>query len=367
MSNFSVVRKARNALGHPISLILIIWFIAVLSRLIRNGEVYGLNYLLFQPDGSLYQAFTLKLQGFSWSESASNVNAFYKDRIGVGYLGTTIDPVVQKVISGRPLLSILSLPFVALFGQYGMLAVPVLSYLLLGVVIYLIGKELNAEYFSVFLFLVISLSTSVNRWMVSNLTDGLLVGLIAVLALLLVKKGLGVYLLAIVALALLTRPSGPIVFALLFPFLFTAKRLWVALAMGLAIIGTLVLALYSPESTGTQTSGEYTVANRISDFLFHVIKVIVVEIGQLVVMDRILFIFLVASTGVALYTWRSTWSQSYLLVLVVAFAMGGWNGALGVNFRYQLPVIVPAVAVLLMNYSLLQSGMRKLLKIRSQN
>ena len=84
MSNFSVVRKARNAFGHPISLILIIWFIAVLSRFIRNGEVYGLNYLLFQPDGSLYQAFTLKLQGYSWSESAAKVNAFYKDQVGGG-------------------------------------------------------------------------------------------------------------------------------------------------------------------------------------------------------------------------------------------------------------------------------------------
>ena len=359
--------KLKNFLAHPLFMIFLIWLVAVSSRFIRNGEVYGLNYLLFQPDGSLYQAFTLKLQGNSWDESAAKVNSFYIDQVGVGYLGSTIDPVVQKVISGRPLLSILSVPFVAILGQFGMLAVPVLSYLFFGFVIYFIGKELKAEYFSVFLFLVISLSTSFNRWMVANLTDALLVGLIAAISILLVKRTRGIYLVALVALALLTRPSGPIVFALLMPFLFTAKKFWVSIAMGLSIVGTIGLALYSPESTGTQTSGEYTVANRISDFLIHVIKVVVVEIGQLVVMDRVLFVFLVIATAMAIYTWRSTWSQSYLLVLAVTFAMGGWNGALGVNFRYQLPVIVPAVVVLLMNYSLLTSEMRKLLNTRTQN
>lgn len=359
--------KLKRFLGHPLFIIFLIWLVAVSSRLVRNGEVYGLNYLLFQPDGSLYQAFTLKLQGNSWGESAAKVNSFYKDQVGVGYLGSTVDPVVQKVISGRPLLSILSVPFVAIFGQYGMLAVPVLSYLFFGIVIYLIGKEVKAEYFSVFLFLVISLSTSFNRWMVANLTDALLVGLIAAISLLLVKKTRGIYLVAFAALALLTRPSGPIVFALLIPFLFTAKKFWVAVAMGLSIVGTIGLAIYSPESTGTQTSGEYTVVNRISDFLIHIIKVVVVEIGQLIVMDRVLFVFLIVASSIALYTWRSTWSQSYLLVLAVTFAMGGWNGALGVNFRYQLPVIVPAVVVLLTNYSLLISEMRKLLNSRTQN
>jgi hypothetical protein len=157
------------------------------------------------------------------------------------------------------------------------------------------------------------------------------------------------------------------VFALLIPFLFTAKKFWVAVAMGLSIVGTIGLAIYSPESTGTQTSGEYTVVNRIGDFLIHIIKVVVVEIGQLIVMDRVLFVFLIVASSIALYTWRSTWSQSYLLVLAVTFAMGGWNGALGVNFRYQLPVIVPAVVVLLTNYSLLISEMRKLLNSRTQN
>jgi hypothetical protein len=367
MQQNPLLNSVKRLLIHPLSLIVIIWLTAVLSRLVKNGEVYGLNYLLFQPDGALYQAFTLKLQGFSWSESAAKVNSFYTDQVGVGYLGSTIDPVVQKVLSGRPLLSVLSLPFVALFGQYGMLAVPLLSYSVLGVVIYLIGREVNAEYFSVLVFLVISLSTSVNRWMVSNLTDSLLVGLVALLALLLIREARGIYLVAIVSLALLTRPSGPIVFALLFPFLFSAKKLWVAIAMGLSVAGTLGLALYSPESTGTQTSGEYTVIDRVSDFLFHVVKVVTVEIGQLVVMDRVLFIFLVVSTGLAVYTWRNTWSQSYLLVLAATFAMGGWNGALGVNFRYQLPVLIPAIAVLLMNYPLIQSGMHKLLKIQSRN
>ena len=365
------ISRIASILVHPIFLILLIWLVAVSSRFIKNGEVYGLNYLLFQPDGALYQAFTVKLQGGTWSESAAKVNEFYESKVGIGYLGSSIDPVVQKVIFGRPLLSILSVPFVAILGQYGMLAIPVLSYLVLGLVIYAIGRSFKAEYYAVVIFLMLSLSTSVNRWMVSNLTDGLLVGLLSVICLLLVRNNLRLYLIPLVILALLTRPSGPVIFAFLLPFIFASKyqfkKVWIAISLVLSISGTLGLALFSPESAGTQTSGEYTVFDRISDFFVHALKVVVVEAGQLIVMDRVLFIFLLITLLVAIRTWKSPWSQSFFLVFLITLAMGSWNGALGVNFRYQLPVIVPASVVLLSNLDLLQRGWRKLTQTQGQS
>ena len=357
--------QTKRLLIHPISLIFAAWLAAVMSRLIKNGDVYGLNYNLFQPDGALYHAYTLHLQGKSWLESARFVNQFFVEQIGTSYLGETIAPATQKMIFTRPLLSILSFPFVFIFGQFGMLVVPALSFLAIGGVLYLIGKKVNRPYLAALLFFILTLSTSVNRWMISNLTDGLLVAVIAMIYLLLVYSKTRILFLVLIVLALLTRPSGPLLVALLFPFAIAGRKAALFIGMSLSVLGTFALAFISPEAAGTQTSGSYTVYQRIQDFALHGVKVLVVEFGQLFVIDRILFVYIVLSTIVALFTWKVVYSQSYILLLFASFAMGAWNGALGVNFRYQLPLIVAGAIVVIFSADDLKTRMSKLL--RTQN
>jgi hypothetical protein len=358
--------ELKRVLMHPMFLIFAVWSAAVASRLIRNGDVYGLNYNLFQPDGALYHAYTLYLQGNSWPESARLVNQFFLDQIGDSYLGDTIAPAIQMVIFTRPLLSILSVPFVFLFGQFGMLAVPALSYLLVGIVLFLVGKKVNRPYLAALLFFILTLSSSVNRWMVSDLTDGLLVALIALIFLSLFYSKTRVLLSVLVILALLTRPSGPLLVALLLPFAFAYRKASIYFGVLLSIAGTLALVFISPEASGTQTTGSYTVNQRIQDFALHAVKVLVVELGQLFVMDRILFVFLVSVTSIAIVTLRNVYSQSYLLLLVACFAMGAWNGALGVNFRYQLPVIVAGAIIIILNFDEVGNRVRKIWQIQPQ-
>jgi len=345
---------------HPLTLIALAWFAAVLSRVTKSGEVYGLNYNLFQPDGALYHAYTLHLQGNSWSESARLVNEFFQNQIGASYLGQTISPVVQNVILTRPLFSILSLPFVLLVGQSGMLVVPALSYSVVGIALYLVGQKVGRPYLAAFLFFILTLSTSVNRWMVSDLTDGLLVALISVIYLLIIYSRLRTPFISLIALALLTRPSGPLLVALLLPFAIAYRRVTIYLGIALSVFGTLALAFLSPEAAGTQTSGEYTVYQRIQDFALHGVKVLVVEFGQLFVMDRILLAFIVLALVTALLTWKNVYSQSFLALFMACFAMGAWNGALGVNFRYQLPLIFAAAVVIIFSVDDLRDRLHRL-------
>jgi hypothetical protein len=356
----------RRVTLHPLTIIVIVWFAAVVSRLIKNGEAYGLNYNLFQPDGALYHAYTLHLQGYSWEESARLVNAFFREQIGTSYLGQTITPTVQNVIFTRPLLSLMSLPFVFLFGQHGMLAVPIISYLVIGLVLFKIGEKVGKPYVAVFLFFALSLSSTVNRWMISDLTDALLVALIAIIYLLIFNGNLKALLILIVMLALLTRPSGPLLVALLLPFALAFRKISLYFAILLSAFGTLVLAFISPEAAGTQTTGEYTVYQRIQDFAVHAVKVFVVEFGQLFVMDRVLFVFVVASLLTAVLTLRSTYSQSFLALVIVCFAVGAWNGALGVNFRYQLPLVFAGAFVILMHFDEIEIRARKLVQTQIQ-
>ncbi len=351
---------------HPLTLITIAWFAAVLSRITKSGEVYGLNYNLFQPDGALYHAYTLHLQGNSWSESARLVNQFFVNEIGISYLGTTITPIVQNVIFTRPLFSILSVPFVLLIGQSGMLVIPALSYLVVGVALYMVGQKIGKPYVAAVLYFFLTLSTSVNRWMVSDLTDGLLVALISLIYLSVFYSRLRTPLIAFVALALLTRPSGPLLVALLLPFAVAYRRVSIYVGIAISVFGTLILAYVSPEAAGTQTSGEYTVYQRIQDFALHGVKVLVVEFGQLFVMDRILFVLIIIAIATALLTWRNVYSQSFLALLVTCFAMGAWNGALGVNFRYQLPLIFAAALMILIHFGEIETRARMLLQNRNQ-
>ena len=359
--------KINQLIIHPMSLIFAAWLAAIVSRLIKNGDVYGLNYNLFQPDGALYHAYTLHLQGNSWSQSAKLVNQFFVNQIGTSYLGETIAPAVQMVIFTRPLLSLLSLPFVFLFGQFGMLVIPALSFLAVGVVLYLVGKKFNHPYLAVLLFFALSLSTSVNRWIVSDLTDGLLVAIISIIYLLIISSRTKVLLPAFVILALLTRPSGPLLVALLLPFAFAHRKATFYIGILLSVLGTFVLAFVSPEAAGTQTTGSYTVYQRIQDFALHGIKVLVVEFGQLFVMDRILFIFIILSILTALLKWKNVYSQSYLSLLIASFAMGAWNGALGVNFRYQLPTIIAGALVIIFSADDLKARMSRLLITQSRS
>jgi len=361
------VVRINYLLFHPIALIFMAWFAAILSRLIKNGDVYGLNYNLFQPDGALYHAYTLHLMGNSWSDSARLVNQFFEDQIGKTYLGASIDPIVQRVIFTRPLLSILSVPSVFLLGQVGMLIIPALSFLVIGVVLYLVGKKSGTPYLGVLLYTILTLSTSVNRWMFSDLTDSLLVALIALMYLVIIYSKTKFLLPLLVTLALLTRPSGPLILALLLPFMLTYRKASMFIGVALSILGTIVLAIFSPEAAGTQTTGPYTVYQRIQDFALHGIKVLVVEFGQLLVMDRILFVFVILATVSALFSWKSTFSQSYLGLLIACFAVGAWNGALGVNFRYQLPSIIGGAVVIIFSANDLKGRISRQLKILYQN
>jgi hypothetical protein len=69
------------------------------------------------------------------------------------------------------------------------------------------------------------------------------------------------------------------------------------------------------------------------------VKVSVTEFGQLFILDRVLFAVLLFALIVSLLNLKSDSSQFFVLTFTFLIVMGGLNGTLGVNFRYQLPVL----------------------------
>ena len=127
--------KTSKQFLYPAALIFT-WAISVIARLKFNGLAYGFDYGLYQPDGMHYTFRTLTFLGNSDLVSAQMVSDWYSTH---GFKISQINPSdllpennrVWGVISPRILYPVLSVPFVALLGIPGMLAIPALSFLIL--------------------------------------------------------------------------------------------------------------------------------------------------------------------------------------------------------------------------------------------
>lgn len=305
--------------------VMVSWLLAVGGRLVKNGVSFGLDYALYQPDGVRYVtlAHALLSQDFGG---------------------------VDRITASRPLYSVLSLPFYAMLGDQGMLVIPALGLLVVGAVLLAIGHDLGTPWAAVTLFGAISSSVTVNRWMVANITDSLHAAIFAIGCLAILREWRMRWIWLLVILGLLARPAGPAWMALFLPFLLASagSRRWnwwsVTIFSALATVITLVLV---PDVSGVDPNGKVSWAARLARLPERVITIPVVELGQLAVLDRLLLVLVVAALVLA---WRSRsrlWSQAYLWVLGITMFMGAWNGVFGVNFRYQLPVLVPAAIVVM--------------------
>jgi hypothetical protein len=69
------------------------------------------------------------------------------------------------------------------------------------------------------------------------------------------------------------------------------------------------------------------------------VRVAFIEFAQLAALDRILLLFLVSAFIIALLHAREIENRYFLSVAFAVFSIGAINGVLGVNFRYQLPLL----------------------------
>jgi hypothetical protein len=320
----------------------------ILAKVIYlNGSVLGLNYGLFHPDGMYYSFKTLTLMGESQNEAGLVVSNFYNAH-AVG--NPVIDPNSLHFGPGgweiyqlRLLYPLLSVPFVSLFGLWGMLIIPIASFVSLWLfTTYRLQKN---PFLGTTTLLVVSSSWTINRWMFANVSDALLVGLFVVYLLFLPKVNkssfvtFSLFHLLMITLSSMTR----------FTFL-----LWIGIAIAyaiqkqfkqavtiffLALIGflpNLFVDFYSAVTPGTS---DISLFGKLTAFPLTLIKMHLVEFGQLFVIDRVFFVALVLMLGHLFLQIRTRNSQLILLVFGALVLTASINGVLGVNFRYHLPLV----------------------------
>jgi hypothetical protein len=331
-------------------LTLVVWLLTLASRLLYNGLVYGFDYGLFHPDGSLYAFRALLFAGYSELDAGQAVATWYDEHsFKAKYEGPELyfenNPFLWDQYITRLLYPLLSTPFVLLFGVPGMLVVPSLTLLITMLITTRISINLGAPVVGWILAVLITSSTSVTRWMFANITDGLLLLFVSIFVLMISKNNSLdlsrrqiVVMFALIGLSALTRFSA--FFWLGVAILFLIRKKWL-LSILIAVVTCLShIPIFLRPFTGHVLPG-YNDRNLIEKLLIYPLnlgRVTVYEIGQLFVLDRVLLILLMATFVIAFMNKRELPAQLFLISAVTLWLTGSVNGVLGVNYRYQLPL-----------------------------
>lgn len=312
----------KNWMRSSLIITVLLWALSVSGRLIKSGFVYGLNFELFQPDGGNYLKLTQDLSTFNIQNST--------------------------VYSwSRPLYPVLSIPFYKILGTNGMLVIPALSLLAVGIVFYYLGDSKLDKTILLLCFLVLTSSTTVLRWVIADLTDGLHLALFSLCCLGLFRKWNFKTMLLIIVLGALARPMGPLWTALFIPFISieTGKKKLKLVLLAITptllfVLNTIVMTIYGGFAPSTKS-----LTQQLIDVPINFIKLIFVEFGQIAILDRVLFYFTILTFILAILMVQKNWAKAHIYVTIASFFISAWIGVVGVNFRYQLPLLISGSCV----------------------
>lgn len=350
-------------------LVSVLWAVTVVAKIKFDGLVFGFDYGVYQPDGKFYTYMALDFFNNNPADSAKQVVDWYAIH-GFKMNTFTIQDLMPStsyaypVISHRILYPLLSAPFVAILGIPGMLVIPALSLLTLLLSVQKISIIAKKPLVGFIIVLILSNSTTVLRWMIVNCTDSLLAGLFALVPFFLIRivgknRNALVGLAALIVLTSATRFILPVWLAILF-VLFVKKiyRKEMLILGGLSVASSIpalsaqLSTALLPASTSTPT---YL---KLLQLPIVFIKVVVVDILEFGVLDRVLLLLLFIALVQSIRLRDNLSSLLFWGVLISTYLIGSINGTLGVNFRYQLPVIVFCAWVLIDSFEVRAEGLR---------
>ena len=356
MAESGVFLASKNRIFFYFTFTWVVVGFSIASRLLFNGQVFGFDYFLFQPDGAAYTYMALRYSGLPHLEAANEVIRWYATHaepgpgLEISFFSKDANPAVWGLVSSRIAYPLLSAPFVYLFGIAGMLVFPILSFLLLVLLILHVGRLLENHTTSIVLVFLITISTTTSRWFVANITDGLLAAILALACILTLHRResvrVGLVVGTLVIIGSFTRFSLPYWFALGIFLFMIGKRKFALFSILLSIVCFLPSFVAGRRINAFVPVVEGSTLEKVLYLPLSALKISFIEFAQLAAVDRGLLIVVVAAIFLSLFHWRNDSSRLFLLFCLAGWSIGALNGTLGVNFRYQLPVIFMACYVI---------------------
>lgn len=350
-------------------LVTALWAVTVAAKIKFDGLVFGFDYGVYQPDGKFYTYMALDFFNNNPADSAKQVVDWYAIH-GFKMNTFTIQDLMPStsyaypVISHRILYPLLSAPFVAMLGIPGMLVIPALSLLVLMLSVQKISVIAKKPLVGLIIVLALSNSSTVIRWMIVNCTDSLLAGLFALLPFclfgILGKNRIALFGLAtLIVLTSATRFILPIWLAILFVLFIKKIYRKEMLILGVLSVVSSIPALSAQLSTALLPASTSTPTYlKVLQLPIVFAKVVAVDILEFGVLDRVLLLLLVITSVQAIRLRKNLSSMLFWAVLISTYLIGAINGTLGVNFRYQMPVLVFCAWVLIDSFEMSGGGLR---------
>lgn len=341
-----------------------LWLIATVGRIFWNGYVYEFAYPLWYPDGVNYSYRAFVAAGVEPLTATQWLNEMYSDREVPIPPGT---PLSEATVNSRVMFVILGTPFVRAFGTYGLLVAPSLGLLaaaLIPAVMLIRRGALLAALLGSGLLLA---STSMLRWSVANLTEGILIGLFAAMLPLLPWDGRNMTKVNLLVLALLsigvslTRQTLPVLIAVtLMPalLLWLRHRIapwpWLQSLVAVGVPASIVFVVTFPRDSFFLLPYAYDAggkdglgaAGRIVNLFVDLFRLSAIELGQLGVLDRSLLLLIGLATFVVIVRRLDAVAAAWIGVALAGAFLTAWVGAGGVNFRYSMPLASISVLML---------------------
>ncbi len=360
------LKKIANSSYMYIMAILFIFLAMVTSRIYLDGFVQGLDYGIFFPDGVHYAYRTLKYIGLSDLQASEQVANWFtvhgnsNSIIEAKFLQDGFNPVFH-IVKFRILYSILSIPFVSIFGIMGMVAVPILVTLTIFLLIGYFGHKTQTKAITLVLMLILSISFTFPRWMISDLSDPLMVGLFFLVIPTLRIKSIKLQLIILSLLILFssfTRLSTPYWVAIGVVLFIQRKRVQSIIVFTLGIgLGIPVLnAIINGGNSVPAQDQQISIISRAEKG----VHVLVTGFAQLMLMDRLFLILLFIGFTISALNITKFESQLFIAVFVIGLAQEIYVGEVGVNLRYELPAIPFMIYSIQSNYHATLSKIRLL-------
>jgi hypothetical protein len=201
--------------------------------------------------------------------------------------------------------------------------------------------------------MVLCTSPTVLRWMIANITDSLLAGLFAIVTLTLVSKNSNkawfFSIFSLIVLTSITRFCTPIWIAIAAVLWTEQKRAQSLGVLLVSSVSSLPILIYMPSNAVLPADSEVGGVSKLLLLVKSFFEVGFFEIAQLAALDRALLITIIIAAVVSLSRPKEVASKYYLAVLLSVWFIGAINGTIGVNFRYQLPVLAFACWVIVSN------------------
>ena len=327
--------------------VVLLGILALLARIKFHGLVYGLDFGLYHPDGSLYSMQGLTFTGLNQETAIKIVNDFY-------FLNASkINNLDASVLFNNPnwaeykyrfMYPLLSVPFVMLLGMPGMLVIPGISFLMILILPVLLCRHKSLGITGLFISAVIMSSPTVVRWMFANISDSLLVAVISLFVLLETRSfpfhKWVVMIVPLIFVSSTTRFCLPLWLGVALVYFMDKERRRALVIIVLSVACALPTFILSMGVGILPTEGNTSLIGKLLAYPQIAGKVIFYEVGQLFVMDKLLLFSLIFAVFISFRNRARISSRFFLISLASLAFTGSINGVIGVNFRYQMPLIV---------------------------